>query len=221
MKNMNNTCLKCALGVALVIVFFVMFSSTSKASEGIVELRNNIGGDSRCFAPSVLMTNFRYKILLSCRDLVYPAPAAPNIFTYVLWAQAAENDKTQNLGTLGVGRGEFETKIAFSRLFVTQEYDAKARKPSDRVIMQGSVQPVALLEPGQPSKVVETVETSADQEEPTVAPTDAPKVVEDASDAQSGGGLSILRVVGGVLLGVIVFVVIVGLISTSRRRPIE
>lgn len=209
-----NTSMKKAVVKFVVALGVLLLPTQVVANEGLVSMSNLIGGNTRCFASSIMMTNFRYKILVSCRDIVYPAPAGANLFTYVLWAQIGD-DKYENLGTLGVGRGEYETKNQFSSLFVTQEQDAKVRRPSDRLIMRGLIEPITLLEDRNyvpPATVAPSPEVVAGNQ--AISAPAAP-----ASSATTG--VSVLRLVGGVLLGIIVFVVIIGFISTRRRRPLE
>jgi hypothetical protein len=187
----------------------------ARASEGTVELRNVKGEASRCFAASVLMSNFEYSVLLSCRDLIYPAET--NVFAYVLWGRdASDPNDVFKLGTVGFGKGIFETKTTFSELFVTEEFAANARTPSDKVVMRGGVAPIGLLEgPVQPTPTPTPTSTNnflSDND--SVSPTPVPQ-------EEDGGGFSVLRLVGGILVGIVVFVVIIALISASRRRPIE
>ncbi len=195
----------------LVALMFSVAAAKVEASEGTIELRNVGVSNARCFAASILMRDFNYKILLSCRDLVYPAPAGDDLFNYTLWARESGGDGVMKLGTVGVGRGEFESDKAFSQLFITQERNGNARRPSDSVIMVGGVSPIGLLE--NPA----TTQVQAPSE-PIATPESSPTAQEED---ENGGGFSIIRLIGGIVIGVIVFVVIVALISASRRRPIE
>jgi len=196
--------------ILVALTLGMMAAAKVEASEGTIELRNVGVSDARCFAASILMRDFNYKILLSCRDLVYPAPAGDDLFNYTLWARESGGDGVIKLGTVGVGRGEFESDDAFSQLFITQERNGDARRPSDSVIMVGGVSPIGLLE--NPA----TTQVQAPSE-PLATPQPSPTPQED----ENGGGFSIIRLIGGIVIGVIVFVVIVALISASRRRPIE
>ncbi|MFC1751153.1 hypothetical protein ACFL2V_20395 [Pseudomonadota bacterium] len=210
------------VGIFITLFFVLLLTgvvSKVEASEGLVELENTQDRSSRCFAASVLMQDFKYKVLLSCRELVYPTPAGSDIFHYVLWAQEVENEKIFKLGTVGV-RGEFSSQKAFSKLFVTQEKNPGVRNPSETTIMVGSVKLIELLEtPARVSSQVLDESSGVDEDEgqtqKELVPT--PKPVQTSRVS----GFSALRLLGGILLGIIVFVVIVGLISTGRRRPIE
>ncbi len=203
--------------LVIVALAVTILPAGMKANEGVVELKNTQGGDARCWAGSILMTNFKYEILLSCRDLIYPAPAGSDLFNYVLWAQEQE-DKVSKLGTLGVGRGQFATANPFVRLFVTQEKDDRVRKPSDQVIMSGYLSSIQLLESPSVNRVqAEETLGNAFLEPERELPQSTPMVTTQVVNR----GFSLLKVVGGVLLGIIVFVVIVGVISASRRRPLE
>lgn len=212
--------IKAAVVIFVVLVLSMVLASSADASEGLMELKNNQGGSARCFAVSVLMRDYKYKILLSCRGLVYPAPAGADLFSYVLWVQESGSDKVQKLGEVGVGRGEFSINKPFSQMFITQERDAGVRKPAETVIMQGEVKPIEMLETVQEPKTGET-EVGNERIQDNAFMTKGQEVVPTPTVKPSTGGFSIIRVVGGVLLGVIVFVVIIGLISTSRRRPLE
>lgn len=202
------------IGAVTALAVLVVGTKPVEASEGTVELRNVNAGESRCFAASVLMSNFEYKILLSCRDLIYPADS--NSFAYVLWGRkAGDPNKVFKLGTVGFGKGEFKTKDTFSELFVTQEQTDGVRNPSDIVVMRGGVDRIGLLERAPEPTPEPTAMVDADNN--FLSPSG-----EDAAQAEeAGGGFSILKLIGGILVGIIVFIVIVAIVSASRRRPIE
>lgn len=126
------------------IIFFLAFPRNILASEGTAEVVSTTPDKTyRCFVASLRMQNLEYKILFSCRDLIYPADE--NIFNYVLWAQPIDGDRPIRLGTLGLGKGELGTKTSFTSLFVTIEESPNPRNPSDRVVMRGNVKPVEIL----------------------------------------------------------------------------
>lgn len=214
-----NLVLKKIFGLLLIVFFVVSLSSDAKASEGTVDLNNVNGGSTRCFAASVLMGDFSYKILMSCRDLIYPG--STQVYNYTLWAQEANSEDIFRLGTLGLGKGEYETDKAFSRLFVTQETSSKPRNPSDRLVMSGTVQAISILE-GSSTVVVNTesdqpAETSLENNQ-FVNPSPQQKTVPQDQAAKA---FSVIKIAVGILFAIIIFVVVVALVSASRRRPIE
>ena len=170
-------------------------------------MQSTIGQPSRCFVSSILTKSFDYSLLVSCRDLIYP-PAA-DMFTYILWATSLKDGKPEKIGELGIGKGEFKIKEAFSNLFVTKERDGKARSPSEFIVMQGGVQPLNFLEtPGQTT--LETQGEPAEVQNQAPTPTVTPK---------AGG------VVSGIRRAILIFlaalftliIVIIAIISTVRR----
>lgn len=129
------------IGFALAIVF----STPTKASEGVVELTNRVGEDARCWAPSVLMPDQTYEILISCRDIIYPG--GTEVFNYVMWARPITGGNPVRLGTLELGKRKFRTQTAYDALFVTKERQDSVRAPEGTIVMQGLITRVSLLDP--------------------------------------------------------------------------
>lgn len=129
-----------------VIVIFALFSvvKPANASEGTVELRSTTANSYRCFVASVQMIDLKYRVLVTCRDLLYPA--GDDIFTYMLWGTPVSGKSAIKFGELGLGRAEFQVKSAFSNLFVTTEKKAKTKEPAGSVIMRGNVKRIAFLD---------------------------------------------------------------------------
>jgi hypothetical protein len=125
-------------------VFFLLTSKIVHASEGTVELVSQTNKPTKCYATSLRMQNLQYKILFSCRYLIYPVDET--IFNYVMWATPRDGGKAIKLGTLGLGKGEFKTKSAFTSLFVSTESNKKTKTPSGNVVLRGNVQPIEFLE---------------------------------------------------------------------------
>lgn len=142
-----------------------MFPKSIKASEGTIELRSTMGEDYRCWAASSLMQDQNYHILVSCRDLLYPA--GENIFSYIAWASPVAGRGPIKLGALGYGKAEFKTRETFSSIFITTEADQNVRQPSGNIVMKGSIQPITFLE--KPTTPTPTEEAGAEEEvqEPT------------------------------------------------------
>jgi hypothetical protein len=135
------------------------------ASEGTVEIGSITGANYRCFAASLLMQDLNFTMLVSCRDLIYPAE--PDIFNYVLWAQPIEDKNPVKLGTLDFGKKEFRINKPFSSLFITTEQNPGVRSPEGNVVMQGQVRAINFLETAQPTidrTPTETPETVKEEE---------------------------------------------------------
>lgn len=149
----NMKLLKSFIIVVFTLAALSFAVSSASASEGVVELQSTTSQGSRCFVSSILTDDFEYKMVVSCRGLIYPP--APDMFSYVLWSVKTENGKTEKIGELGAGKGEFSTDKAFSSLFVTKERDEwGARSPSDLIVMRGQVQPIGFLEGPVPAPLV-------------------------------------------------------------------
>lgn len=114
------------------------------ASQGTVELLSQTNDPTKCFAVSLRMQNLEYRILFSCQYLIYPVD--DTVFNYTMWAQPKDGGKTVKLGAVGLGKGEFKTKTAFSSLFVTTEKDSKTKTPEGKVVLRGNVEPIKFLE---------------------------------------------------------------------------
>ncbi len=131
------------LTVSLILGLFLS-SRIVSASEGTVELRSTTNEDYRCFAASLRMQDQNFRLLVSCRDLVYPVDT--NIFSYTIWATPSDGGNAIKLGELGLGKVELRTKEAFTGLFVTTEQNSRTRTPSGNTVMTGSVSPLSFLD---------------------------------------------------------------------------
>lgn len=185
------------------------------ASEGTAEIRNLVGGQARCWASSVLMRDFNYKILLSCRDLVYPINS--ETFTYTLWVTEQGSGDPIRLGDVGIGKREFDIEDAFNGYFVTEERTSNPRNPSDRVIMAGQVQPIAILEGPTPTAGPQaTAEPNSGFGQVNQSP-----LPTDGQESTTSSAFSALKIVGGVIVVAVLMVIVIALVSASRRRPID
>ncbi len=139
--------LKILTSAFFIALSLVLVSQKAQASEGTVELVSTTGTDTRCFASSVLMQNFQYKVIASCKNLVFPAQE--NKFAYLLWATPTEGGNSIKLGSLNLGKAEFNVKKPFSQLFVTTEINDKVRAPStNSIVAQGTVKTIDHLDYG-------------------------------------------------------------------------
>ena len=196
---------KILFSIGLIIAAFSFLASPLRASEGTAELKSIKGETMRCFATSILMENYEYQVSLSCRDLIYPPK--PDAFSYILWATPTQNDKPLNIGELGIGKGNFKTKTAFSKLFVTIESDMRTRAPEGEIVMEGNIQSISFLDKQ------EEIKTPAEQAK--ITPTASPTPTPTTSSARNILG-KILGT-GAIILGLVLVVVIV-VYFLSRRR---
>lgn len=183
--------------------FLALFLVVSRvfASDGTLDIVNRVGADARCWASTVLMQDQNYKVLLSCRDITYPG--GNEVFYYVVWSNPASGGNPERLGSLGLGKAEFQTRNEFVSMFITKEKSANANTPSGTIVMQGGLKPVSLLqEVGKDTATNSGSSTSSDQTvEMTPLPTAQPRT-GIAKFLTSG----ILAVVG---LGGLIFVVFI------------
>lgn len=139
--------------IFLSFVFVFVFLSSQKlayASEGTAKIRSVTNEDYRCFLSSLQNEKFVYKILVSCRNLLYPNNSGT--YSYILWAQGA--DKPFKLGPLGLGKAQFETKKPFTNLFVTTEANVGIKAPSKGIVMRGTIERISFLD--NPTKATPT-----------------------------------------------------------------
>jgi hypothetical protein len=127
-----------------ILITSLLFTKNALASEGTVELRSTTSEEYRCFVASLQMQDLKFRVLVSCRNLIYPADE--NVFNYVLWGTPTEGGNPIRFGTLDLGKAAFSTKTAFSNLYVTTERSRKEKSPTGTVVMRGDLQPIEFLE---------------------------------------------------------------------------
>jgi hypothetical protein len=189
---------KINLVIISAILFFVAFISAAKpirASEGTFEIVSTKGTSTRCFASSVLMTNFEYKIIVSCRDLVYPPSS--NAFSYVLWANPTEGEGVIKLGGLGFGKTGFKTNRAFSSMFVTVEKSGGVKAPSQNIVMRGQGKAIQFLEGFEELPVI------TPEEEALASPSPTPEPKRGVGSIIGASLFSIIAIIG--LIGAVLF----------------
>lgn len=204
--------LKILTSAFFIAAALLLVGKPTHASEGTAEVISTTGR-ARCLATSVLMQNRRYKVVVSCRDLIYPP--TPDLLTYMVWATPVGGGNPERLGELGVGKAEFTTNTAFSDLLVTTETDNRVRSPSDRVVMRGNIQPVSFLESAveaaqaPPAEREEPAEEFGEMiEEPTPTPTPTPEQPRVLSGLQRAG----------IIFIIVVFVLILIIAAITRAR---
>lgn len=198
--------IKILLTLGVIIALSAFTPENLQASEGTFNIYSTQGQSMRCYASSIQMLDRKYNILVSCRDIIYPAQG--EVFSYVVWATPTEGTKPIRLGTLGLGRAFFKTNKAFTSLYVTAEASKTPKSPSVNVVMRGGIEKIPLLErPTTPTLMPEDQVAAAD---------------EDQTDEQKSSSRQ--RVVTGLRrAGIIIFTVLVAMIGlifiiTRTRR---
>jgi hypothetical protein len=193
--------------LAVLALGLFAFSKPALASEGTAELRSLTDKNYSCFATSILTESGAYKILITCRDLIYPPEV--DKFAYVAWGTPLEGEKPIRLGELEKGKASFQANKAFSEIFVTVETNGNINKPSGQTVMRGVVNPIAFSGGGGEAITTPTISTTA-----TVTPT----TNQDASSL----GEKLKPTLGRVFLVIfIVFLVIIVLavVFSRARKP--
>ncbi len=171
------------LGLFLLVALF-LGAKTASASEGTVNLKSLTNERYRCFAASLLRQDRKYKIVVSCRDLIYPA--GDEIITYIMWATPSSGESSLKLGELGFGKAEFSTATDFSGLFVTTEATKSVKTPTGPTVMSGSVEKIPLLEQigltTQPDTTQQATKDSSEEEA-----TELPTPTEEAEESSKLG----------------------------------
>jgi hypothetical protein len=201
---------KLIIGAVVAASLLFVVSKNTSASEATFEVKSLTKENYRCFATSLLVSD--YKILIGCSDLIYPAGGV-----YVLWATPSDGGRPIKLGTLDYGRKLFGMKKAFLDLFVTLEVKSRTVTPSEPIIMRGTAKPIKMLESSAtptPEKKVDSPdsETSEDQE------TEKEEPVEKETEKQLSVGeklVAILKRAG--VAALFAFIAIIGLIFVITR----
>lgn len=206
--------MKFIMKIFLVVIFLFGISATTiKASEGTIELESITAENYRCYAASIQTMNLNYQILITCRNLVYPA--GDNIFQYVVWADPIKEDKPIKLGTLGLGRANFTTKTPFSSLFVTTEINKRGKEPEGPTVMIGNVERIAFLDEPSPGQIIDVGENEIEEATPTT-PVQTPTATEDKPQTNENGRLLTGLRRAGIVIG-IVLITIVGIVFVLTR----
>jgi hypothetical protein len=188
------------------------FAAPVKASEGVVELENVLGEPGRCFAASVLMTNYQYTVIMSCRDLVYPVDS--NVFKYSVWVVPLSGKKPYKVTPdLGVGKLQFVVKEAFSGLYVTRPGPGFGSK-EEIVVMRGNVAQIAFLNTGEQGQIGPSITPVPAAAAQGNTPSTATKIASSLNIGSLVG-----KIVGVMLvLGVIGLSVVIVVSSWGGRR---
>ena len=142
------------VGIFLTVFLGIMLSpKDASASEGYVEIASTTKDKFRCYALSVAIDSQNFRILVTCRDLIYPPNS--DLVSYIVWARPLDGGLPKRLGKLGIGKAEFRTQGAFSSLFVTTEKEDAPKTPEGQIVMQGDVKPISFLtKPASPTPTI-------------------------------------------------------------------
>lgn len=160
--------LKNLLFLTIFLTFFAI-PSLAFASEGKTELSSTTDEPYRCVTYSHLGQDRKYKVLVTCRDLIYPSTA--EVFAYVMWGNPTDAGKIIKMGQLEYGKKLFTVGRSFTSIFVTKEPNPKVETPQGPVVMQGAVLADPFLD--DPSSITPTPELVEVIEEATPTPTEA------------------------------------------------
>lgn len=186
----------------------------ANASEGTAQLKNVIGNDIRCSVYSVLMEDHIYTVLVSCRDLIYPADAG--VFSYVLWANPLTGSGPIKFGELSRGKATFRSDRAFTLLFVTREKDPATNAPSPDVVMSGVITPDPFLSNPANSNTPTRVANPQNFGE-IIGPSPIPTPIIPPASAASRAGRFVAA--GGIIAlgGILLLIVIIVFITRPKR----
>ncbi|HLE49352.1 MAG TPA: hypothetical protein VI819_04975 [Patescibacteria group bacterium] len=179
-------------------IYLLLGFTVVHASDGTFELRSTTELDYKCFAASLQMQTGSYRVIVSCRNILYPVDGS--IYTYILWANPVAGGDPFALGQIGLGKGEYVSKVPFASLFITTEKNAKTKLPAGEVVMRGSVKPITFLEKpteNLPENPEATGEES--QESPTPTPEKSSvrdKVILGLKRAGLASGLALVAIIG-------------------------
>ncbi len=175
-------------------VFLFAYATPASAHEGSVDLTSS---KVSCKGVS-LYQDGSYKVSGRCDGLVYPYETTYN--KYVLWAKTSARGDMVRVGE--VDRGYFAGNVStpFDGMQITAEQDSLVRKPSEKLVVEGSV-------------TVFDFDKSQTTAAPATTPAPATKgtTVQNANTATTGATAG--TVIGKILTSLLVIVlVIVGLV---------
>lgn len=183
------------LFLAVVFGLLLTFAPNALAHEGQLDLS---GSGVSCKGISLYQNGY-YRVSGRCDGLVYPHETTYN--KYVLWGRTTARGEMIRIGE--VDRGYYSGNIAspFDQAIITAEADGLVRRPSDRVVVRGSV---AIFDFDK-SRVSATPAPSA-----AVTPTNTGMTVQDGTETTSSTAGSVIgRILSSLLVIVLVIVAIV------------
>ncbi|HJZ06277.1 hypothetical protein A2634_02395 [Candidatus Amesbacteria bacterium RIFCSPHIGHO2_01_FULL_48_32] len=190
------------------------------ASEGTADIFSLRGRRERCFLASVLMPSGNYKVIMSCRDMIFPPEQF--VYGYAVWINPVEGGDPIKLGSLGVGKGEYGTKKAFSSVYISEDRPIVregTRKIFPPALMQGEMKPLNIWAS---DVIAEPTATPGPTVVPTLGEGERPADQEQAQSVRERLGAWVTRILGvlfGVGLLVVLAAVIVMSVGGRKRYP--
>lgn len=203
---------KIYLSLLATLFVFLAYPGKTLASQGIFELKNQVGEAAVCHATSGIMEDQRYNILTLCQNILYPG--GTQVYHYIAWINPTEGGNAIRLGEIGLGKKLFKANVAFSTMFVTKELQSNPRTPTGTVVMRGNFQDIQFLKQNEATttSVVNNTGNNNDNELIEASPTPT------ASPAPADNN-NIFRIVaaGGIVAFLGLFGVILIIFVISRR----
>lgn len=193
--------MKKLFGVFFASLLFLFAFKTALASEGTFELRSTDSNDYKCFASSLQLQNLNYRVVISCRNIMFPVDET--IYTYMLWANPQDGTKPIKVGSIGLGKGEYLVKPEFTSLFITTEQNPGVKDPAGKVVMKGSIKPITFLEkPIQPEATIapEGTKTSPTPTSTTQKASVRDRLLTGLKRAGLASGLALIAILGLVFI---------------------
>lgn len=195
----------------------LMLPGFVRASEGVTELRSTTEKEYRCVVDSHQAQDRSYRLLVTCRDLIYPSDA--NVFGYVMWANPLNEGEIIRLGQLQYGKKLFNPKRPFTSIFVTTEPNPSVKTPKGPVVMQGSTVPRAFLDtPTSPTPTPEGEEVIEEESSETEGKENGEEGEEAPSTkSRFGTALSRASAIGAVILLIGSVIALIVILRSKKR----
>lgn len=120
------------------------------------------------------------------------------MFSYVVWAVPSEGGNPIRLGSVGLGKQQFQTREAFSSIYITKEPSSNPRTPQGQIVMQGSGNRIELLDGPAPTPSSEELGT------PTPTPIPTPRSTSIGRVFAAGGVLAFIAIFGVILVVLVI-----------------
>ncbi|HOX95782.1 MAG TPA: hypothetical protein PLI45_00155 [Candidatus Woesebacteria bacterium] len=213
---MNKKIVSGLLGSALLGGVFMV--TPAMANEGTAMLKS-AGVSGACYVASVYVDG-TYRVLVSCREL--KMALSPENYNYLLWVNT-EDGKVRRLGEIENGKLLASTDAKFNGIFVTAETDSYGNKPSQNVLLTGTISPID-FGAGVKNAEITTAPTPTQKKAvttatPTIEVVDESGAVEQATNKGIGSALSTVLKIA--LFGFGALLLVVGVFSfISRKRSL-
>lgn len=191
-------------------------ANSALANEGTV-LMKGAGVSGACFATSVYIDG-TYRVLATCRDL--KIALSPEQNHYVVWLNQ-EDGKKRRLGEIENGKLSTATDVKFSGMFVTAETDGYNNKPSDAVLLSGTMQPIDFGAEYEGTAQITATPTPTAKKTAAATPTEEVSKAEEQQNPSQGIGGALSTVLKIALFGFGTLLLVVGIFSfISGRRSL-